>query len=58
MRTAELADLVTNTIFDYDPYIGADREEVYGEALEGLSSLEGCHEIIAELAEIISNLLA
>lgn len=55
MKLSELANMVTQAFFDYDPYNGADEEDVYSATLQELRSIEGCHEIIIELAEMLCN---
>lgn len=49
----ELATLITDACFHYDPYNGADYEEVYEATLEGLNDPEHMRNMLEELARMV-----
>lgn len=48
-----LSAKLTETIFFYDPYNGADEEDVTACNNKQLKTLEGCYEIIEELCNLL-----
>lgn len=58
MTINELAEKVTEVYFDFDPYNGADFGDVMPVIEEGLMSVEGCHNIISELVDMLKEAIA
>lgn len=48
-----LSAKITETIFDYDPYNGADEEDMTEYNNKSLRTLEGCYEIIDGLCDML-----
>ena len=53
----ELAKKLTDTYFHYDPFNGADYEEVLDATEVALASRDGCLDIINELMEMLNEAL-
>ena len=53
----ELAKTLTDTYFNYDPFNGADYEEVLDAMKIALESREGCLDIIKELIGMLNEAL-
>lgn len=53
MEKAKLSAIITSAIFNFDPYNGADEEDVFSATCEMLSTIEGCYEIIGQLCEML-----
>jgi len=52
-----LVRLITDTSFNFDPYNGADYEDVYNGVSEMLQTLEGCYSIIRDTCEMLNEAL-
>lgn len=52
----ELAEKITSAIFNYDPYNGADYDDVFQASAAELKTIEGCYNIITELTEMLNNI--
>ena len=48
-----LAAMVTGAIFNFDPYNGADQEDVTTATKAELKTLAGCYEVIEQLCEML-----
>ena len=53
MDFEQLADQITKAYFFYDPYNGADFEDVKTAVLNGLFSVEQMREMLAELSAMV-----
>lgn len=49
----DLANQITRAFFWYNPYNGADFEDVERSVLEGLNSVEECHEMLEQLSAML-----
>lgn len=49
----DLAHKITQAYFWYDPYNGADFEEVEAAVLEQLNDIDRCHEMLEELSTMV-----
>jgi hypothetical protein len=56
-RIAELAKQVTNVMFRYDPYNGADRDDVQWAIYDKMKSSDGSLDIIEMLTETLEEML-
>lgn len=52
----DLARKITKAYFWYDPYNGADFEEVEAAVLEQLTNIDRCHEMLEELSAMVLNM--
>ena len=48
----ELAEKITSAIFNYDPYNGADYDDVFQASAAELKTIEGCYHICRKAAKI------
>lgn len=56
-RIAEIAKQVTNVMFRYDPYNGADKEDVLLSIYDKMKSSDDCLYIIEMLTETLEDVL-
>ena len=49
-----LAEKITEAVFFYDPYNGADYEDMTAYNNKDLQTLAGCYEIIEELCNMLT----
>ncbi len=54
MNKNKLSALITEAVFNFDPYNGADEEDVSSAMSEMLCTLEGCYEIIEQLCDMLN----
>lgn len=52
-RRKELSALITDAVFFWDPYNGADKEDMTDYNNKSLRTLEGCYEIIEGLCDML-----
>ena len=57
MDRKELSKLVTDTLFNYDPYNGLFYDEMLTQVKKDLKTVSGCYLAINGLCDIINELL-
>ena len=57
MKNAELAHKIYEAFCEADPYDMPEYEETEDATLEMLSTVEGCHDIINQLLELVNDLV-
>lgn len=48
-----LAEKLTDAVFCFNPYLGADADELTAQSVIDLQSLSACHEIIDQLCDML-----
>ena len=57
MKREELAKLITETLFNYNPYNGLFYDEMLAQVKKDLKTVSGCYAAINGLCDIINELL-
>lgn len=52
----DLAKKITDAVFNYDPYNGADEDDVTASNARDLATIDGCREIIGQLCDLLLSL--
>lgn len=53
----DLAKQIVDAYWNFDPFNGADYDEVLEITKQDVKTIEGCHEIIRELVELLNESL-